>query len=1283
MRFVFLTIDGNHAAALRLAADRVRRDHGVAITVAFHDATSLRDAAGWQRLEKDLAGAAFVFGARLFGEEYVRPLERLLLAAACPVLVITSNPALIRCTRIGKFNMHARDESEKPGIIQQWIKKLRPQGGAGEARRQLAVLRNLSKVLKLIPGKARDIYAFAAAHQYWLNPSPENLFRMICMLADAYVPGMHGKLPQADPLSYPEQALFHPEALEPFERLADYEKWRRGRKLAPGARRQDVGTVGVLALRGVVLSGNTAHLKALSAALEARGLTVRMAYASGLDQRPAVEQFFVGDKKTPGVDLLINASGFSLVGGPAESRPVEARATLQALDVGYFGLVPLAFQRVEDWRDDPTGLSPVQAALSVAVPELEGASEPLVFCGPSAAGDGMAPLVDEINQIADRAARRAILRHKANTEKKLALVIFNYPPNLGNVGTAAYLDVFQSIYELLRALRTDGYTLDLPASADELRRMVVEGNALASGADSNVAARLPVTDYRRLFPAETEIEPFWGRAPGDLLNDGKNFLIMGVQLGNVFVGVQPSFGYERDPMRLLMAKDAAPNHAFAAFYTWLRYVYKVDAVVHFGTHGALEFMPGKQVGMSAKCWPSRLIGELPNFYYYSVNNPSEAAIAKRRSAATLVSYLVPPLQQAGLYKGLRALKDTLDRYRATPDPSMLEDIVAQARKLGIESVELNAEQAADSEPSANHRTSILSSTSSAERYIATLGHELLKIEERMIPAGLHVLGKSPAPAELVDFLALTASFRPAGRRSAATFPAIVATSLGYDYVNLRDRLSIDTTAQERWRQVEMICKEAIRRFVVGTPAERQRSADGYLRETAGLAQGSLGEQWAFLGDILAKLLAPQEVAGLLHGLRGGFIQPSPSNDVVRDPGVLPTGRNVYSLDPYRVPSQAAMERGGRLVDELLARLVLEQGALPQTVAVVLWGSDNLKSECEGVAQVLSMFGAIPVIDELGSVSDVALVPLEELGRPRVDVVVTVSGIFRDLLGNQMQLIDRAARLAATADEPESLNFVRAHALSQAAELNIDIEDAAARVFSNAPGSYGANVNNLVDSGTWDDDTQLGEAFLSRKSFSLGPNGQWRESRAVLEKALGTVDASFQNIDSFEVGLSDIDNYYDNLGGITKSVELLRGSRPKTMVADALGTTNRVSSLDQAVRMETRAKLLNPKWYEAMLSHGYEGAREIEARVNNTYGWSATTKSVDGWVYQSVAETFVLDDAMRERLAALNPTAAVGVVRRLLESSGRGFWDADPETLDRLREIYADLEDRLEGVAVDG
>ncbi len=1269
MRIVFLTIDGNHAAALHAAAERLRVEHGITLAPACYDAASLRDETGWRRLERDLNGASFVFGARLFGEEYVRPLERLLTAVKCPVLIITSNPALIRQTRIGKFSLATRDEEkESGGLLSQWAKKLRPQGGAGEARRQLAVLRNLSKVLKLIPGKSRDLYTYIVSHQYWTNASPENIYRLVCLLIEFYVPNHKGKLPILDPVSYPEQALIHPDAPQPFASLAEYEKWRATRaKAAKGKRANGTpplnGTVGILALRTVALSGNTAHLDALVRAIEARGVEARMAYASGLDMRPAIEQFFTththglkallgGGSHAPhqsSVDVLVNASGFAMVGGPAESRPAEARAALAALDVGYLAPVPLAFQRVEDWRNDWSGLAPVQAALSVAVPELEGAAEPFVYGGPTAKVNGFVPAEPEIELIASRMARRVTLRRAPNAEKKIALVLFSFPPNLGNIGTAAYLDVFRSVHGILTALKADGYTVELPTDAEALRNLIVGGNALAHGADANVAATLSVDDYRRLFPAFADIEPCWGRAPGELLTDGRRLRILGRQLGNVFVGIQPPFGYERDPMRMLMARDASPNHAFAAFYTWLRYSFEANAVVHVGTHGALEFMPGKQVGLGADDWPSRLIGDLPNFYLYSVNNPSEAAIAKRRSAATLVSYLVPPLQQAGLYKGLRQLKDSIDSYRQRPDEGLIETIRELAAKLGLGE---NAEPGPD--------------------YLARLAHELLQVEERMIPSGLHVFGQPPGREELVDLLALTAIFHrfKAGGKDVC-LPELVARSLGLEYAALRERIATDLEAQEQWRQVEQICKEAIKQFVGGAPLV----VPGPKVDLTPLA--------TFLGDLLARLRSSQEINGLLHGLRGGFVTPSPSNDIVRDPSVVPTGRNVYSLDPSRAPTALAVEKANRLADELLERAVAETGALPESVAIVLWGSDNLKSDCEGVAQVLALMGARPVPDELGNVTDVVLIPLVELGRPRVDVVVTVSGIFRDLLGNQMRLIDKAARLAATADEPLDGNAVRRHALAQAAELGIPVEDAATRVFANAPGSYGAHVNHLVESGAWEGDDQLSETFLSRKGFTLGKGGEWQDSRPLLERALATVDVSFQNIDSFEVGISDIDTYYESLGGVTKSIEMLRGGKkPTVLVSDAVtAASSRVGSLSQMVRLESRAKLLNPKWYEAMLAHGYEGAREIEARVNNTYGWSATTNAVEGWVYQGVAETYVLDEEMRERLAKLNAHAAAGMVRRLLEANGRGFWDADEATLEKLRTIYEDLEDRLEGVSV--
>ena len=1320
MRFIFLTMDGNHAGALREAAQLLQRDQGITLSLGLYDATTLRDAGDWARLNADIARADFIFGSMLFGEDYIRPLEPALDAAACPICVITANPSLIYKTRLGKFTLKPHDEASTNPLMA-WAQKLRPKKGHGhsEGKRQLAMVRGLSSLMAHIPGKARDLHTYIAAHQYWLHASPENLRRLLCLLIARYVPG-NERLKFDPPIEYPNVALFHPQAAAPFAELAEFRSWRQNhngvtsgqggtvnsrkdalpRDHATRSSGQINGTVGLLSLRTVALSGNTAHLDALITALEARGLEVLPAYSAGLDFRPAIEQFFTDDgrqtiddsqktrslssggrpssvvrRPSSGVDLLINAAGFSLVGGMAESRPGEARAALEALDVGYIDAIPLAFQRVEEWRRDDTGLSPIQIAMNVAVPELDSAAEPLVYGGPTEGSDRFVPLHDQIEVLADRVAKRVTLHRKTNAEKRIAITLFNFPPNLGNVGTAAYLDVFASLHRLLLALQAQGYTLDVPPTAEELRRAVVEGNAVQYGTDSSVAARLPVAEYRRLFPDYADIEPFWGTAPGELLNDGQSFFILGLQLGNVFVGVQPSFGYERDPMRLLMAKDAAPHHGFAAFYTYLRCVWQADAVLHFGTHGALEFMPGKQVGMSANCWPMRLLGSLPNFYYYSVNNPSEATIAKRRSLATLVSYMVPPLQQAGLYKGLRVLKDSIETYRARPNAELLADIRVQAERLQIAANQAeiaDSQSANEAEPEQGASTHLQS-----EAYITSLAAELLAVEQRFIPIGLHVLGGESDPRELADLLALVATFHrlPCGR----TLPQLLAAEHGWNYDTLQAEFATSRVAQERYQAIEREVKERIHsEFFVSSSQLPAAQPQNPTRKP----QNSLAPLWSHLATLLANMQVDGELPGIMHALAGGYIAPSPGNDVARNPAVVPTGRNIHGLDPFRVPTAAAQAAGTVLMRELLASQTQALGHIPESIALVLWGTDNLKSDGEGVAQALALFGAQVVQDELGNVADVELIPLAELGRPRIDVVMTVSGIFRDLFGHQMALLDKAARLAATTDEPCELNFVRKHALAQAEALGTTLDLAATRVFANAAGSYGANVNHVVESGTWENDGELAEVFMSRKSFAYGKRGEWREARGLLEATLATVEVSFQNIDSFELGISDIDHYYENLGGITKSIEKLRGVRPPVLVADALATAGgRLNTLERMVRIEARAKLLNPKWYEGMLKHGYEGVREIETRVSNTYGWSATTGAVEGWVYQDVAETFLLDDAMRERMAGLNPHATAAIARRLLEANDRALWQADAATLEQLQQVYADLEDRLEGVVV--
>jgi len=1307
MRFIFLTMEVTNNAAIREAVANLKQKHQLDIDLKLYNMALLRGEESWQRLSEDTQQADFIFGSMLFSEEIVRPLEKILDTASCPVCIITSNPALIRTTKLGKFVMKKPEESEEASSpIKKLMGRLKPKHGHGESQRQLGIVRNLSKVLKLIPGKARDLYTFISAHQYWLNGSPENLERMLCNIIDYYIPGYKGKLPLQDPLFYPEVALYHPEAPEHFETVAAYKKWQKSRNL-----NLNKGRVALLTMRASALGGNTAHIHALTQALEKRGIEVAIAYSGGLDFRPAIENFFRSSSSSfekekrdaLEIDLLINGTGFSLVGGPAESRPQDAQKILDTLDVAYLELIPLAFQKVSEWQRDDMGLSPVQLALSVAIPELDGVAEPRIYGGPISGGDKILPIDEEIELAADRVLRRLKLRQTLNSEKKLAIVLFNFPPNLGNVGTAAYLDVFSSLHRFLLELKEKGYQVEVPGTPEALRESIVDGNHMTYGTTGNVEAQFAVHDYKRLFDKYYEIEPFWGDAPGELLNDGENFFILGKQFGNVFIGQQPSFGYERDPMRLLMAKDAAPHHGFAAFYTWLDHIFQADAVLHFGTHGALEFMPGKQNGLSASCWPTRLLGNLTNFYYYCVNNPSEGTIAKRRSSATLISYMAPPLEQAGLYKGLRQLKDQIEAYRKQPTAEMLTDIRMQAEKLEI-TVQNSPfrEQEIGAEQGVNGNGLALQNAQDADVYIAALAHELIRVEERMIPMGLHVLGQSASADELTDILSLVASFNQPDEKL-DPLPELLAMQRGWNYEALRKGIKHDKLSQERWQEIDRLCHTAIRQFVTtdnephkttsGTKISneaflratfpmRRAAAEEFLEKEIGMKTGTLEKLWLFLNELMINIVSEQELEGLLRALDGRYISPSPGNDVVRNPAVVPTGRNIHGLDPFRMPSAFAQTAGKKLVDDMLERAKKEQSALPESIAMVLWGTDNLKSDGEGVAQALALLGARAVQDELGNIASVELIPLEELGRPRIDVVITVSGIFRDLLTHQMKLLDKAARLAATANEPLEMNFVRKHAKEQAKTYNIPLDEAATRVYSNAPGSYGANVNHLVEGSSWEEDSQLGEAFTTRKCFTMNQSGEWREEKKLFESSLCTVDMAFQNVDSFEIGISDIDHYYEYLGGVTKTVEKLRDKRPSVVVADAIGTGSgeRLSSLEEMVRLETRAKVLNPKWYESMLKHGYEGVHEIEAHVNNTYGWSATASAVEGWVYKGVAETYLQDGEMRERLANLNPHATAGIARRLLEANSRGFWEADEATLEELREIYHDLEDRLEKVS---
>jgi len=558
-----------------------------------------------------------------------------------------------------------------------------------------------------------------------------------------------------------------------------------------------------------------------------------------------------------------------------------------------------------------------------------------------------------------------------------------------------------------------------------------------------------------------------------------------------------------------------------------------------------------------------------------------------------------------------------------------------------------------------------------------LCEKLIEIEQRLIPTGLHIFGRAAELQEKADLLRMVASFdRP--ELGAYALPKLVADSLGIDCY---DKLIQERATSETTELVDGIVAEAVQRFCEAGA----QAAIYWLNSKAGVDSERSLPTFSMLTRIAEQLDSNNELESLVRALRGEYITPGPGADIVQNPLVLPTGRNTHAVNPYSVPSQVAFSRAKVTADALLCRYMEEHGRYPRALALVLWGLDNIKTEGEGVAQALWLLGVRPVRDALNRATEVEVIPLEELQRPRIDVVITVSGIFRDLFAPTMTLLDKAVRRVATLDEPLELNYVRRNISESMKEKVSGFDDAVTRVFSNAPGNYGTNVNFMVMDSQWETEQTLGDLFVTRKSFaytrdSSGRTVEGREARHLMDDALSRVEATYQNLDSFEVGITDVDHYFEYLGGISKAVEMRTKSRPAIYLCDSLSPQTKVRSLEETVRLETRSKTLNPKWYEGMLKHGFRGVAEIENHVANTFGWSATADAVDPWIYTEICKTFLLDPVMFKRLFELNPHSVRSLTNRLLEAHNRGYWNPDEEVLERLRNIVSSLEDQLESVA---
>ncbi|UUN28124.1 cobaltochelatase subunit CobN [Streptomyces sp. FIT100] len=1103
----------------------------------------------------------------------------------------------------------------------------------------------------------------AEAHAYLAHGGPGNLEQLARFLSDTVLLTGHGFEPPAPAPTW-----------GPLERT-------------PEATTGPV--IAVLYYRAHHMSGNTAFVGALCDAIEEAGGRARPLYVASL-RAPEPELLDRLRDADAVVTTVLAAGG---------TRPAEAQAggddeswdagALAGLDVPVLQALCLTGSR-SAWEESDEGLSPLDAASQVAVPEFDGRLITVPFSFKEIDEDGLPAYVadpERAARVAGIAVRHARLRHIPNAEKRIALVLSAYPTKHSRIGNAVGLDTPASAVALLRRLLAEGYDFgaeEVPGlvsgDGDELIHALIEAGGhdqdwLTEEQLARNPVRVPAADYRRWYatlPAalREHVEEHWGPAPGEMFLDRSrtaegdpdgDIVLAALRRGNLLIVIQPPRGFGENPIAIYHDPDLPPSHHYLAAYRWIAARqddggFGADAMIHLGKHGNLEWLPGKNAGLSAACAPDAALGDLPLVYPFLVNDPGEGTQAKRRVHATLIDHLVPPMARADSYGDIARLEQLLDEYAqiSSMDPAKLPAIRAQIWTL-IQAARLDHDLGMDDRPDDD----------GFDDFLLHVDGWLCEVKDAQIRDGLHVLGGAPAGPERVN---LVLSILRARQIWGGT------TALP----GLREALGLDESAASRTTADEA---EAAARALV----EAMEEADWNPAAVASVAEGH-GRAVADILGFAAREVVPRlaattdELDHAVHALNGGFVPAGPSGSPLRGlVNVLPTGRNFYSVDPKAVPSRLAWETGQALADSLLTRYRTDNGDWPTSVGLSLWGTSAMRTAGDDVAEALALLGVRPVWDDASRrVTGLEPVPAAELGRPRIDVTLRISGFFRDAFPHVIGLLDDAVRLAASLDEPADANFVRAHAQADLA-VHGDERRATTRIFGSRPGTYGAGLLQLIDSRDWRTDADLAEVYTVWGGYAYGRGLEGRAARDEMETAYRRIAVAAKNTDTREHDIADSDDYFQYHGGMVAAVRALRGTAPAAYIGDSTRPeTVRTRTLVEETSRVFRARVVNPKWIEAMRRHGYKGAFELAATVDYLFGYDATTGVIADWMYDKLTETYVLDPENREFLRQANPWALHGIAERLLEAESRGMWaKPDPAVLEALRQVFLETEGSLE------
>uniref|UniRef100_A0AAU2JVH4 Cobaltochelatase subunit CobN n=1 Tax=Streptomyces sp. NBC_00049 TaxID=2903617 RepID=A0AAU2JVH4_9ACTN len=1103
----------------------------------------------------------------------------------------------------------------------------------------------------------------AEAHGYLAHGGPANLDQLARFLSDTVLLTGHGFEPPAASPTW-----------GPLERTAQ----------------QTAGPqVAVLYYRAHQMSGNTAFVHTLCEAIEAKGARALPLYVSSL-RTPEPELLQALESADAIITTVLAAGGTrpatASAGGDDESWDAGA---LASLGVPILQALCLTGSR-STWEENDEGLSPLDAATQVAVPEFDGRLITVPFSFKELDEDGLPAYVadpERAARVAGIAVRHARLRHIDRRDKKIALVLSAYPTKHSRIGNAVGLDTPASAVELLRTLIAEGYDFgpvpEIPGlvsgDGDELIRALIEAGGhdqdwLTEEQLARNPVRIPAADYKRWFaelPAELResVEQHWGEAPGNMFVDRSanpegDIVLAALRRGNLLILIQPPRGFGENPIAIYHDPDLPPSHHYLAAYRWIQAGtqdggFGADAMIHLGKHGNLEWLPGKNAGLSAACAPDAALGDLPLIYPFLVNDPGEGTQAKRRVHATLVDHLVPPMARAESYGDIARLEQHLDEYAqiSAMDPAKLPAIRAQIWTL-IQAAKLHHDLGLEERPD----------DEGFDDFLLHVDGWLCEVKDAQIRDGLHVLGGAPTGEARVNLvLAILRARQIWGGTTALP--------------GLREALGLDESAPTR-TSADAIEEQA--RALVQAMEDANWSPDAVAPVTSAYSADVTAVMDFAAREVVPRLAGTtDEIAHVVSALDGRFVPAGPSGSPLRGlVNVLPTGRNFYSVDPKAVPSRLAWETGQALAESLLTRYRTDNGEWPASVGLSLWGTSAMRTSGDDVAEALSLLGIRPVWDEASRrVTGLEAIPLDELGRPRIDVTLRISGFFRDAFPHVIGLLDDAVRLAASLDEPADQNYIRAHAQADLS-LHGDERRATTRIFGSRPGTYGAGILQLIDSRDWRTDADLAEVYTVWGGYAYGRGLEGRPAREEMETAYKRITVAAKNTDTREHDIADSDDYFQYHGGMVATVRALRGTAPEAYIGDSTRPeTVKTRTLVEETSRVFRARVVNPKWIEAMRRHGYKGAFELAATVDYLFGYDATTGVIADWMYDKLTETYVLDPENRAFLEEANPWALHGIAERLLEAESRGMWEKpDPQILESLRQVYLDTEGNLEGEA---